>query len=135
MREVYLLRILQDNKQSLGSLSVTGDEEVYVYKTLELGWVGNTNSISCIPSGRYLCRWTYSPSFKKFTYEVMNVVGRTGIRIHSANFYTQLRGCIALGDSHKDINADLKLDVIHSGNSIEKFNQYMERKDFMLNII
>lgn len=135
MREVYLLRILQDNKQSLGSLSVTGDEEVYVYKTLELGWKGNANGVSCIPSGRYLCKWTYSPSFKKFTYEVTGVTGRLGIRIHSANFYTQLRGCIALGSALKDINADLKLDTIHSGDSIEKFNLYMNKEDFMLNIV
>lgn len=135
LKEVYLLRIFQDRSQSLGSLSVMGDVEVNVFKTLELGWKQNINSISCIPAGRYLCQWSYSPHLNKFTYEITNVPGRSGIRIHSANYFYQLLGCVALGDAHKDINADNELDVIHSGNSITKFNAMMNGENFMLTIM
>lgn len=135
LKEVYLFRIFQDLNQSLGSLSVYGDNEVNVFKTLELGWHENKNSVSCIPSGRYLCKWTLSPHLKKFTYEIMNVPSRAGIRIHSANYFYQLLGCVALGDAHKDINLDNHLDVIHSGNSVDKFNAMMDKQDFMLTVI
>jgi len=141
MRDVYLFRILMEFNQSLGSLSCCGDKEVNVFKTLELGWHDNQKNISCIPSGAYKCRWTKSPLFSVnagvdvYTYELMDVQDRGGIRIHSANYYTQLKGCIALGDAHKDINADAQLDVIHSGDSVKKFAQLMEFKDFLLHII
>jgi hypothetical protein len=34
-----------------------------------------------------------------------------------------LRGCICVGDAHKDINADGQLDVIHSGDTITAFEK------------
>lgn len=141
MREVYLFRIFTDNNQTLGSISAIGDWEVNVFKTLELGDHENITNISCIPPGRYKCHWTQSnrltlnAGHPVFTYEVLNVFGRAGIRIHSANYFYQLLGCIALGDAHKDINADNNLDVRHSGNSVAKFNELMGYADFMLNII
>ena len=69
-----------------------------------------------------------------YTYEVLNVPNRSGIRIHSANFYTQIKGCIAMGDSHKDLNADQSLDVVHSGNTIKAFEDFMCKEDFILTI-
>lgn len=134
MRQVYLDRIFFDDKQVLGAWCIVGDAEVYVFKTLELAWKNNQSNISCIPPGQYQCRWTFSPHFQKYTYEVMNVPNRYGIRIHAANFNKELLGCIALGDAHKDINIDGELDVIHSGTSMQKFNDMMGGADFMLNI-
>ena len=70
----------------------------------------------------------------KFTYEVMDVPQRAGIRIHSANFTRQLLGCIALGDLLKDLDADGTTDILHSGKTVEEFEAIMEEKEFEIKI-
>jgi hypothetical protein len=65
----------------------------------------NAPNVSCIPAGLYRCLWTWSPAFKRFMYLVDRVPGRSGVRIHSANYMgdrskghrCHLNGCIALG--------------------------------------
>lgn len=139
MPVVRLTRTLKSARQTLGVLSVAGaNGEVWMCKTLELPYLDNKNGISCIPNGSYKCVYTRSNRFSKlfgkdyYTYEVLNVQGRAGIRIHSANYYKQLQGCIALGSALKDINGDKELDVIHSGKTVQEFEEVMERKEFLL---
>jgi hypothetical protein len=138
MTTVRLKRFFTDEKQTLGSLSFLNESEVFTCKALELGWDKNINNKSCIPNGNYSCRWTRSNRLSAaaghdvFTYEVINVPSRAGIRIHAANYYNQLLGCIALGDAHKDLNADGELDLIHSGDTIKNFNAIMNGREFML---
>ncbi len=97
--------------------------------------------ISCIPEGTYICKYTKSPLFSKnagrdvFTYAVLNVPKRAGIRIHSANYARQLLGCIALGSGLKDLDLDGQNDIIHSGDTMRKFEAYMNYEDFELTII
>lgn len=135
MDNVAIRRVSDNAVQTLGVLTyLNSDNSLFVCKTLELPWKGNTSKISCIPTGIYECKYTFSPSFKKFTYEVLSVPNRAGIRIHSANSYTQLLGCIALGSALKDINLDGQQDVIHSGNTILKFEETMKHKPFILTI-
>lgn len=137
MIQVSLIRYYESLKQILGILTVPG-KELFVCKTLELGWLNNQNNISCIPKGAYSCVWTRSNRLSAlagkdiFTYEILNVTGRAGIRIHSANYYYQLKGCIALGSATKDINADGELDVIHSGATVQQFNDLMKAQPFLL---
>lgn len=137
MKQVKILRTSGNDKETLGVLS-TGS---FVCKTLELPWKDNANSISCFTPGKYLCKHTRSNSFSTahgkdvYTYEITGVPGRAGVRIHSANFVSELRGCIALGDAHKDINLDGLQDVVHSGATIEAFEKYMNYEDFELEII
>lgn len=132
---------MDDGKQTLGTLTVILDKELFVCKSLELPWEDNKNNISCIPKGSYLAMYTRSNRLSGaaghdvFTYEVMNVPGRAGIRIHSANYFFQLLGCIAMGDALKDINIDGELDVIHSGATVGKFNELMNKEDFMLHVL
>jgi len=74
--------------------------------TGELPDRGNAPNLSRIPSETYLCKWTYSPAFKRMMYLVTGVDGRSGIRVHPANlmgdrtkgFKSHLYGCIALGN-------------------------------------
>jgi hypothetical protein len=138
MQKVFLSRLSRGDKQTLGTLSAAIDSGVFVCKTLELAWKDNASNISCIPEGEYLCKWTRSVRLSKltgsdyYTYEVLGVVGRAGIRIHSANYFTQISGCIALGSALKDINLDGELDTIHSGATVKEFNSAMMGKDFML---
>lgn len=138
MKEGFLNRYYSDRKQTLGVFTVKADSELFVCKSLELAWNDNENNISCIPPGDYICKWTLSPRLTKvhkqdtFTYEVLDVPGRSGIRIHSANYFYELLGCIAFGDALKDINADKNLDLIHSGTTVQRFNQFMNKESFRL---
>ncbi len=137
MKKVKILRHFGDEKQTLGTMSTDG----FTCKTLELADKNNASKISCIPTGKYIVKWTKSPLFSLhaghnvFTYEIQNVANRGGIRIHSANFYHQLLGCVAVGDSLKDINMDSELDIIHSGDTLKKFHEFMNKEDFELEII
>jgi hypothetical protein len=142
MKKVKVTRIFGNIKQTLGTLTVTDETGIiFTCKTLELPDKDNASQVSCIPEGIYDCVYTKSKSFSEsqhkdvFTYELKNVPKRAGIRIHSANFFSQLRGCLALGDSHKDINNDGQLDVVHSGQTMRNFEEVMEYKDFEIEII
>lgn len=142
MKTVKLLRTFGNEKETLGSLTVTGPTGVlFVCKTLELGDHNNASGVSCILAGKYTCKYTRSNSFSLaqghdvYTYEIVGVPNRAGIRIHSANFFTQLRGCISFGDAFKDINADGQLDVVHSGATVTLFEKIMNLEDFELEII
>jgi len=137
MKKVILTRTSGDDKQTLGVLTTDG----FTCKSLELPDKKNASRVSCIPEGVYICKYTKSPLFSKnagkdvFTYTVLNVPKRAGIRIHSANYARQLLGCIALGAAHKDLDIDGQLDVIHSGDTIRKFEEVMNKEDFELTII
>jgi hypothetical protein len=136
-----LIRTSHDSRQTLGVLIASAGDKLFTCKTLELAWKDNQPNISCVPAGRYKCYYTRSSvlSAKKgadvFTYEVIGVPGRTGIRIHSANYFHQLRGCIALGAAHKDLNADTIMDLVHSGETVKAFESFMNKEAFALEII
>lgn len=142
-KKVICLRTFDNDKQTLGVWSVTDPLQgvVFLARTLELPDKANANNVSCIIPGKYICKYTKSASFSAakgapvYTYEITSVPGRAGVRIHSANYYTQLRGCISLGAAHKDINADQQLDAIHSGDTVTQFQQLMNYEDFELEII
>lgn len=135
-KKVQCFRTLDDAKQSLGVLVVTDNTGViFVARSLELPYKNNAQSISSFDPGKYICKFTMSPSFGKKTYEITSVPGRAGVRIHSANYVTQLRGCIALGDAHKDLNNDGLSDTVHSGDTITAFEKLMNYEDFELEII
>lgn len=141
MKQVFINRFYGNNKQTLGFLSVVENGSlIWWCKTLELAWNDNKPNISCIPIGSYFCRWSRSPLFSKkasadvYTYEVMDVIDRAGIRLHSANYNRDLLGCLALGSNLKDLDIDGQLDLIHSGDTMRKFEEIMEKKDFVLSI-
>lgn len=141
--KVICLRTFGNDKQTLGVMVITSPTQgvIFVGRTLELPDKNNANNVSCIIPGKYLCKYTTSASLKDKdgkplkTYEITKVPGRAGVRIHSANYYSQLRGCISLGNAHKDINSDGQLDAIHSGNTVAEFEKIMNYEDFELEII
>lgn len=56
---------------------------------------------TAIPYGTYEIKWTYSPRFKKYTPQLMNVPSFSGIRIHAGNSADQTEGCLLLGQNKK----------------------------------
>jgi len=73
--------------------------------TLEPPWIDNIRNISCIPEGTYTATLTRSNRFKRDLYELHDVPGRSGIRIHNGNlagdtsmgYRSDSGGCILLG--------------------------------------
>ena len=55
------------------------------------------HSKTAIPYGIYEIKWTYSPRFKKYTPQLMNVPSFEGIRIHAGNTSADTEGCLILG--------------------------------------
>lgn len=113
--ERLVIKTICGKTQTLGFLTYGSFECC----TLELPWKDNKNSVSCIPAGRYKGRKIVSPS-NGACIEIMDVVNRTYIQIHSANYVRQLLGCIAVGRTMQDIDNDGSLDVTSSRNTLDE---------------
>jgi hypothetical protein len=120
------------------------DEEQFICATIELPWHDNEAQKSCIPPTivgtrrvrpAYAVKYTFSPHFQKKTYELFGVEGRSSIRIHGANYISQLLGCIAPGMTFADINHDGVIDVARSGDALAKLISVVGTNDFTLDII
>lgn len=129
---VTITRSKSNKHETLGILTATNAGANFSCQTLELPWLNNAPNISCIPVGVYAVKRTFSPKFLKYTYEVQGVPKRSGIRIHSANYYTDIQGCVALGSGLSDLNKDGELDVTNSRNTIKSFEGFMQNKPFTL---
>jgi hypothetical protein len=117
--------------QTLGEMTF-GD---FKCKTLELPWLNNQSKISCIPYGQYTCEKKYATAAIPYQHvTILNVPNRSGIAIHKANYYTQLRGCIAVGENQVDINKDGQKDVTNSGSTFDKLMELLPKR-FTLIII
>jgi hypothetical protein len=117
--------------QTLGEMTF-GD---FKCKTLELPWLNNQQKISCIPYGQYTCEKKYPTAAIPYQHvTILNVPNRSGIAIHKANYYTQLRGCIAVGEDQIDINNDGQKDVTNSASTFDKLMEVLPKR-FTLIII
>lgn len=94
-------------KCTLGVLYLNGKE---ILKSVERDWLDNKANISCIPAGTYTLTPHNSPKFgkvyalenKELGVSISGSTQRTHILIHSANYASQLQGCIALGTTFAD---------------------------------
>lgn len=125
---VTLTRQLDTGIETLGELKY-GE---FSCKTLERPWKDNKPNISCIPKGTYRCRYNFSPKFMKYTYELQNVHKRSGIRIHSGNYFSDIQGCILLGTGYKDLNNDKQTDIINSKVTVKRLEDLLGKQDFTL---
>lgn len=128
IQTVTLNRFRDDGVQALGDLTVGS----FACKTLERPWKNNQKNVSCIPVGTYTVKWTFSLRLLRYTYEIQNVPGRTGIRIHSGNYFSDTDGCIILGTAYGDLNHDAWADILNSKVTVSSFEKFMNKKDFNL---
>lgn len=131
-RLVTITRERGNSKETTGSLVAQNGQSTFTCKTLELPWLNNAQDISCIPTGEYKVKWAFSPRFFKYMYHLQNVKGRSGIRIHVGNYYTDIQGCILLGNGFKDLNKDNVLDIVNSKITVEAFQKFMGKEEFLL---
>lgn len=136
MEYVTINRFLYSDEGTFGVLKY-GDLRLY---SGELPWRNNKNDISCIYNGEYECIYNNSEVLKRSSYLIKDMSGRTGIRIHSANymgdkskgFLSELKGCISLGCGigfYKN-----QICLTESKLAIEKFENKLNFNKFILNI-
>lgn len=140
MNEATIKRRASTDQGTVGVLSFGG---VSLF-TMELPWRDNLSQKSCIPAGTYTCALVRSPKFGK-VYGVKNVLGRSHVLIHAANFGgnsdlgydTQLHGCIApatrLG-TMRNARGDMQLAGLVSRAALTQFMRWADDKPFTLRI-
>lgn len=123
-KHVIVLRSTKNKKAAYGIIQVVeGDTILFVARTIE-------RLDKIFPDGEYVIKFEYSPKFDRFLWELYGIKGRAEIKLHVANFYDELEGCIGVGSVHKDIAyGKRKLDGINdlgsSGVTLEKFHLAM----------
>ena len=126
----YLTRLgEQEGKQTKGHMMIC-DEELnvrYQCDTLELPWKNNERRVSCIPCGEYEVKAHTSPKFGK-CFWIQGVPGRSEILIHSGNYYTQILGCILVGQGWGDVNKDGICDVLQSKSTMANLVRFDIKK-------
>ena len=95
------------------TIGVIIDQETgkHICKTLERPNLNNQrdnkatkeNESSCIPEGLYVCKKYSSPKYPD-TWEITDVLNRSAILFHAANYIDQLLGCVATATSIQDMN-------------------------------
>ncbi len=137
MKTIIINRYSQNQKQTLGTCSVIdeNDNPVFSAISLERGWLGNERNISCVPTGTYKVKHEYSFKFKTHLWELKDVPNRSECKFHSANFWFQLNGCIALGDTLRDINKDGYRDVLNSSKTMAKFHEVLKNDSIVTLVI
>jgi len=108
--------------QTLGILDFEGVQ----LATMELAWKNNKRGESCIPPTIKMVRGKEkrlrdpykvsprtSPKYKKH-FIIEDTSPREYVLFHPANYSRQLRGCIAPGMGHRDLDKDGLMDVYSS---------------------
>ena len=118
--QIHIYRCSENNKQTNGHLLVYSPNAIAVFAclTLELPDKQNQRRISRIPGNvTYKGKKHISPSKGKCI-SVMNVPDRDNILIHSANYVSDLLGCIGVGYTGSDMNADGEIDITSSRDTL-----------------
>ena len=122
MITVFLARLNDDGKQTLGRLNVFNTQtikQVFSCYTLEPAWNQNERNASCIPAGSYNVIRHTSPNFGQ-CFWLQGVPNRSEILIHIGNFRHNTRGCILPGLGLAHLNTDGLRDVTSSAQAMRK---------------
>lgn len=128
MKTIKIVRDWQDENQTLGKCTVydESNKPLFSAMSLERGWRNNQSNVSCVPLGTYTVVLEWSPRFQQDLWELKNVPNRSECKFHSANYWYQLNGCIALGRALKDINKDGYQDVTSSKSTMKAFHKSLQ---------
>ena len=130
MYKVKINRINQKEVYTIGSLDLYDSDGWLLFScvSLERGWNDNKQNESCVPLGSYKCVKEYSDRFKKDLWELKDVSNRSECKFHSANYWHELNGCIALGLQVIDINNDGKKDITRSKPTMDIFHEILRHQ-------
>tara|TARA_R100001530_G_scaffold46829_2_gene35210 strand:- start:209 stop:670 length:462 start_codon:yes stop_codon:yes gene_type:complete len=129
LKIITLNRIISTEEGVLGILHSNGKP---ISVTLERPWKDNMAWESCIPFGMYpLTRLDKSKAFNYPHYLLEDVPDRTFIKIHVANYPSELHGCIGVGSYF----ANGTIAICKSRNAMDHTMWFLDRyKDISLNI-
>ena len=113
MIQLNLTRRNRDGKAVKGTLTfpLLDREDTFSVPTLE-------NADFLIPEGTYKVERTWSPKFRKFLPELLEVPERTGIRIHRGTIPEHSKGCILL-----DMTGMANLGILFNQLSVFESNE------------
>ena len=134
--KMLISRYIDTGKQYIGNgFLLSEDDNIikYEFRTLELSWKSNIRNISCIPKGTYKVVKRKSKKFKKH-FHILDVKGREYILIHNGNYYTDIRGCVLIGDDLRYLNQDNEIDVVNSRKTLKKLYKLLPN-EFELEIV
>ena len=125
MKTITINRYWNDENQTLGNCTVLSNDNQPLFSSLSLerGDRNNQSNVSRIPNGTYKVVLEYSPRFNTKLWEIKGVPNRSECKFHSANYWFQLNGCIALGRSLADINKDGYNDITSSKSTMSAFHK------------
>lgn len=130
METIYLYRTQKFNTCTRGLL--VNPNTGSVFYTMEQPWRDNKPNISCIPVGKYICKWHKSPKYG-WVYLVTDVPGRSFILFHPGNVVGHTKGCILIGSRFGYLgNAPA---VLSSRTATRKFFELMNKQDFVLEVL
>lgn len=131
-----LFTLVRKDTSDQGTFGIFSGEGLMFYSA-ELPWRDNAPRISCIPTGRYICRPYSSLKFPN-VYEVTGVPGRSAILIHTGNHAGDTRkgllsdvlGCILIGLSPSELAGQAA--VTSSRAALNKLRTVVGKQSFEL---
>ena len=126
-KRVVLQRVWMDKNQSTGSLIVLDKfrQPIYISPCIERGDRNNERNVSNVPTGTYPLVWENSPKFG-MVWELKDVPNRSECKIHVANMWDEINGCIAPGTYLGELNNDGYYDTLASGDALKRFHLALE---------
>lgn len=122
-KEIVIDRFQQNEYATLGRAGIwNGSAYLYNFVTLELPWKDNQRRISCIPEGEYKAVATFRSSNGQYALWLTDVPGRSEIMMHTANWTSEILGCIAPGVRHEGSGAGVH--VVFSREAMDKIREY-----------
>jgi len=126
MKSMELHRLPQNGTATYGIL-LDGDTLIPFAVTLELPWADNIKNVSCIPYGHYNCQRHTRPN-GDVTFEIMDVRNRTNILFHVANYTSDLKGCIGIGESFAVLPKGE--GIAYSSNGFKEFMKKLDGENY-----
>ena len=100
---IELNRIAKRDAYTIGKIYINGihfcDSIEDRVRELGVNGEGKVSGETAIPEGTYEIKLTYSPRFKKYMPELIDVPFFKGVRIHSGNSAKDTEGCIIVGEN------------------------------------
>lgn len=131
MKSLTLKRISNSEKITYG-VFIDDSTGLPLCLSLELPWMENRRSISCIPEGKYYCE-PYTSAKYKDVFQVMDVRDRSSILIHVGNKLSHTEGCILPGMQYGYLNGEIA--VLGSSAGLSAIKAAVPENKFVLNVV
>ena len=130
MLDAKLFRFERQSTHTTGALVING----YTVYVLERPWLDNKRNKSCIPSGKYICKFLPRSGSGKYrnVYHVVPVDNRSGILIHQGNLVIHSLGCLIIGSRIGTLSG--KRAVLSSRQALRELNKITQNNDFNLEL-